>query len=46
METNRLKLIPATVALADAEVAGRDEFARLLGALVRVLLKAGFAPGG
>jgi len=28
------------------EVADRDEFARLLGALVRVLLKAGFAPGG
>jgi len=34
IETNRLKLIPATVALARAEVADRDEFARLLGASV------------
>ncbi len=34
IETNRLKLIAATVALARAEVADRDEFARLLGASV------------
>ena len=34
IETARLKLIPATVALARAEIADRDEFARLLGASV------------
>jgi hypothetical protein len=30
IETNRLKLIPATAALARAEVADRDEFAGLV----------------
>ena len=34
IETNRLRLIPATVALARAELADRAEFARLLGASV------------
>ncbi len=34
METARLKLIPATAALARAEIADRGEFARLLGASV------------
>jgi len=34
IETSRLKLIPATVALARAEIGDRGEFARLLGALV------------
>jgi RimJ/RimL family protein N-acetyltransferase len=34
IETKRLKLIPATVALVRAEIADRDEFARLLGASV------------
>jgi ribosomal-protein-alanine N-acetyltransferase len=34
IQTKRLKLIPATVALARAEVADRNEFARLLGAPV------------
>ena len=34
VETARLKLMPATVALARAEIGDRDEFARLLGASV------------
>jgi RimJ/RimL family protein N-acetyltransferase len=34
IETPRLKLMPATVALARAEIGDREEFARLLGALV------------
>src|SRR3954467_4572601 len=34
IETTRLKLIPATVALARAEIGDRGEFARLLGASV------------
>ncbi len=34
IETTRLKLIPATVALARAEIGDRREFARLLGASV------------
>ena len=34
IETTRLKLIPATVALARAEISDRGEFARLLGASV------------
>ena len=34
IETARLKLIPATVALARAEIGDRGEFARLLGASV------------
>src|SRR2546430_13713525 len=34
IETTRLKLIPATVALARAEIGDRGEFARLLGAVV------------
>ena len=34
IETERLKLLPATVALARAEMADRAEFARLLGASV------------
>src|SRR4051812_9961256 len=34
IETTRLKLIPATVALARAEIGDRGEFARLLGATV------------
>lgn len=34
IETARLNLIPATVALARAEIATRNEFARLLGATV------------
>ena len=34
IETARLKLVPATVALARAEIGDRGEFARLLGAAV------------
>ena len=34
IETARLKLVPATVALARAEIGDRDEFARLLGVSV------------
>ena len=34
IETARLKLMPATVALARAEIGDRGEFARLLGASV------------
>src|SRR4051812_38635479 len=34
IQTTRLKLIPATVALARAEIGDRGEFARLLGASV------------
>jgi ribosomal-protein-alanine N-acetyltransferase len=34
IETTRLKLIPATIALARAEIGDRGEFARLLGASV------------
>jgi hypothetical protein len=34
IEPARLKLIPATVALARAEIGDRGEFARLLGASV------------
>src|SRR3954453_3995567 len=34
IETTRLKLIPATVASARAEIGDRGEFARLLGAAV------------